>query len=155
MVSKPSSVIRIRLTRSCVDRSPASLSADPCTRSRTAQTGQANMKYVCTSRRITHVCKSDRNVEGIGRRPLHSLRYKSFIETKDDRSIFLLAQGCAQSRFDVVMSPDSPAGRNLSNSGEDSKFLDQARQLLHKRLKVRSLLLAQSAYLETRCDLYA
>ena len=40
------------------------------------------------------------------------------------------------------MSPDSPEGRNLSNSGEDSKFLDQARQLLHKRLKVRASLLA-------------
>ena len=36
-------------------------------------------------------------------------------------------------------------GKELDTSRKEARFLDKARQLLHKRLKVSSLLLAHSA----------
>ena len=55
---------------------------------------------------------------------------------------------CAQRRCDVEMSAESLQGKALNTSGKESKFLDKARQLLHKRLKVTLILLAQSADLD-------
>lgn len=51
-------------------------------------------------------------------------------------------------RCDVEMSAESPEGKELDASGEECKFLGKARQLLHKRLKVRSVLLAYAGDLE-------
>lgn len=51
-------------------------------------------------------------------------------------------------RCDVEMSAESLEGKELNTSGEESNILDKARQLLHKRLKVRSEHLAHSVNLE-------
>lgn len=40
---------------------------------------------------------------------------------------------------EVVMSAESPEGKKLNTGDKETLFLDKARQLLHKRLKVRSL----------------
>lgn len=135
----------IRLTQNHGTHSPATLSVDPCSWTRNRSDGLGKPALQLCSAPHHSLAPDDgaaldaqawiqRHQERIAFAFASSMR---FLETKDAK-LGQICLRCCAGQQDRPMSAASTESVQIATTSKNPQFLEEARQLLHKRLKVRS-----------------